>query len=511
MPPAPPVGPPVNPFAAPPRDAEPAPRPFGSSEGMPGLPGLPQGPGNPFASEPRGLAGPDSFSPPEQRPANFGGDSLAGFPGAPAPAPGGDAPRGPQPPAGGDRNPFRAAPRSELNLGSQQPPPFPPAPQAPPQSPVAPSQQPQSDPFGQSGQNPAPPARAAESTGQLPRIRDVGSTGQFPAVGSGDTPQFPAVSNTGTFPAMPTSQASAPPQAPPIAQPQQPQSLPQRASDDTGQFRLSPSAGRRALGGPAQPEPGGSGEYTVAERLFAADPLPPAPATDERLPIFEAMESEWFRRRDEARAQAAQNLQAAGAPAPAPARAEAPAAVQQIEAPAPLLEDSAAKPSAAPLPGRAPHTPAAPAPQVTAPRLTTPEAPSIQPTSPVSSAAAPTSAGDMPMESPVPSSQPATEEGRTPQPAAWSSPGDEGWRAAQAAAKPVAAGLTQKGLPKRVPKSNLVPGSAGGTGAAKATPPPLPARSAEDVRGKLSSFHRGLRQGRDAASGQGEPTPEGEH
>jgi hypothetical protein len=94
----------------------------------------------------------------------------------------------------------------------------------------------------------------------------------------------------------------------------------------------------------------------------------------------------------------------------------------------------------------------------------------------------------------------------------WSSPGDEGWKAAQAAAKPVAAGLTQKGLPKRVPKSNLVPGSAGGTGAAKATPPAMPARSAEEVRGKLSSFHRGLRQGRDAATGQGGDQPtEGEN
>jgi hypothetical protein len=80
----------------------------------------------------------------------------------------------------------------------------------------------------------------------------------------------------------------------------------------------------------------------------------------------------------------------------------------------------------------------------------------------------------------------------------WDSPGDEGWRAAQAASKPVAAGLTPKGLPKRVPKSNLVPGSAGGNGAAKAAPPLAP-RSAEEVRGKLSSFHRGLRQGRDAA------------
>ena len=88
----------------------------------------------------------------------------------------------------------------------------------------------------------------------------------------------------------------------------------------------------------------------------------------------------------------------------------------------------------------------------------------------------------------------------------WTSPGDEGWKAAQAAAKPVAAGLTQKGLPKRVPKSNLVPGSAGGSGAAKATPPIIPPRSADAVRGRLSSFHQGLRQGRGAA-GTGEQEP----
>jgi hypothetical protein len=92
---------------------------------------------------------------------------------------------------------------------------------------------------------------------------------------------------------------------------------------------------------------------------------------------------------------------------------------------------------------------------------------------------------------------------------AWSSPGDEGWKAAQAAAKPVAAGLTQKGLPKRVPKSNLVPGSAGGMGAAKATPPIIPPRSADAVRGRLSSFHQGLRQGRDAAQGDQEPGQDG--
>jgi hypothetical protein len=81
----------------------------------------------------------------------------------------------------------------------------------------------------------------------------------------------------------------------------------------------------------------------------------------------------------------------------------------------------------------------------------------------------------------------------------WQSPGDEGWRAAEAAKKPVAAGLTPKGLPKRVPRSNLVPGSADGTGAAKANPMPIPARSADAVRSRLASFHQGLRQGREVA------------
>ena len=474
--PAPPVGPPVNPFSAPSHEELPA-SPFGSPEppslpaapfGAEGLPGRPQPQGgqNPFAGEPRNHGGPFV---PEQPPGAPGAPGSDRGPGAGAPplAPG---------------NPFRAAPRNDLNLGAPPPQQFQ---QQPPQQP---------DPLERSGQlpplpgrpapeqPPAPPVRPSEATGQLPRIRDVGNTGQFPAV-----------RNTGQLPVVPPA-----PQPPAVAPGPQPPALPQSSSDDTGEFRLS-AGGRRAIGGPAQgADPSGSGEYSVAERLFAADPLPPAPATDERLPIFEAMESEWFRRRDEARAQAAQNL------------------TPRVEAPAPA-------PAVQPLPPRA-ELPSAPAP-IAAPRpepllpsagTTTPDAPStIQPTPSAPATAAPTSAGDMPMESPLPGRQPATDAPSTPQPAgagsaAWSSPGDEGWRAAQAAAKPVAAGLTQKGLPKRVPKSNLVPGSAGGTGAAKATPPAMPARSAEEVRGKLSSFHRGLRQGRDAATGQGEQTPESE-
>jgi hypothetical protein len=65
----------------------------------------------------------------------------------------------------------------------------------------------------------------------------------------------------------------------------------------------------------------------------------------------------------------------------------------------------------------------------------------------------------------------APEPAREPAPE-WSSPADAGWRAAQALKNPAQAGQTQAGLPRRTPKANLVPGRAGGTGAARAVPPP---------------------------------------
>ena len=42
----------------------------------------------------------------------------------------------------------------------------------------------------------------------------------------------------------------------------------------------------------------------------------------------------------------------------------------------------------------------------------------------------------------------------------WSSPSDEGWRAAASVHQPSSAGVTSAGLPKRVPRANLVPGAA---------------------------------------------------
>ncbi len=77
----------------------------------------------------------------------------------------------------------------------------------------------------------------------------------------------------------------------------------------------------------------------------------------------------------------------------------------------------------------------------------------------------------------------------------WSaSAADEGWRAAEAAYAPASAGVTGSGLPKRVPKANLIPGTVGG--AAAVVPP---ARSPSQARERLASFQRGTRDGRAAA------------
>jgi signal transduction histidine kinase len=93
---------------------------------------------------------------------------------------------------------------------------------------------------------------------------------------------------------------------------------------------------------------------------------------------------------------------------------------------------------------------------------------------------------------PQPQLQPA-------QAAAWTSPADEGWRAAEVVATPAAGETTQAGLPKRVPRANLVPGSVGGGDHEGTAPQSAPARTAEDIRSRMSSLQRGVREGRAAA------------
>ena len=78
----------------------------------------------------------------------------------------------------------------------------------------------------------------------------------------------------------------------------------------------------------------------------------------------------------------------------------------------------------------------------------------------------------------------------------WNSPADEGYRAARIVASPEASETTTAGLPKRVPRANLVPGSVGGGGEETEAAPP--ARSAETIRNRMSSFQRGVREARAA-------------
>ena len=87
----------------------------------------------------------------------------------------------------------------------------------------------------------------------------------------------------------------------------------------------------------------------------------------------------------------------------------------------------------------------------------------------------------------------------------WSSPGDDGYRAAEAVKAPTSDGTTRNGLPKRAPGANLVPGTAA-VPAASGTPPRLkPKRSATDNRNRFASYQRGLGEGR-AAAASGNPS-----
>jgi signal transduction histidine kinase len=85
----------------------------------------------------------------------------------------------------------------------------------------------------------------------------------------------------------------------------------------------------------------------------------------------------------------------------------------------------------------------------------------------------------------------------------WHSPADEGWRAASALAAEQEYSVTDTGLPKRVPMSQLVPGGVD-RGAAMAN-----RRTPEAVRGLLAAYHRGVQRGRSQQNKSHDPkTPE---
>ncbi|WP_030433696.1 nitrate- and nitrite sensing domain-containing protein [Allokutzneria albata] len=191
--------------------------------------------------------------------------------------------------------------------------------------------------------------------------------------------------------------------------------------------------------------------------------IPRDDAPTERLPIYEEILSQWF--------QAAEPKQAA------PAR--------EMPLGEPALSATVDEPLAQPTPAQQAPAEPEPAPQPKQEALPKRQravrsAPADQPAAPAQEAAPP----------------------RMPQ-SVWQSPGDEGWEAANSLLNnPVSQGVTAAGLPKRVPKAQLVPGSAAPRPQAPAGAPaaraPQTSRTPDNVRGRMSSFQQGLRRGRHA-------------
>ncbi|MFF9408971.1 nitrate- and nitrite sensing domain-containing protein [Streptomyces anandii] len=251
-----------------------------------------------------------------------------------------------------------------------------------------------SDVFGAASQNPA-------STGQfaVPEAYDASSTGQFPAA---QAPQAYDNGSTGQY-AQPGYDPSS-----------------------TGRHALPGGQDPSSTGQFERPQPGGPADFggrrpPAAQRPARQEPeaLPPATGPgDGRTPLYDTLETNWFR---------GGRQQQPSAPAP------------QQQAPA------------------APQTPTGPQ--------------------------------------------------RTAASAAWrSSPNDDLVRQAERVRQPAAGGVTTSGLPRRVPRANLVPGTAQQQ---QHQSGPQVSRAPDDVRGRLTNLRRGIAQGRQAGNGQtgGFPSP----
>ncbi|MFJ7336074.1 nitrate- and nitrite sensing domain-containing protein [Streptomyces sp. NPDC101110] len=89
---------------------------------------------------------------------------------------------------------------------------------------------------------------------------------------------------------------------------------------------------------------------------------------------------------------------------------------------------------------------------------------------------------------------------RSAAPAGWrTSPNDDLVRQAERVRQPAAGGITTSGLPRRVPRANLVPGTAQQQTHQSG---PQVSRAPDDVRGRLTNLRRGIAQGRQAGSTQ---------
>ncbi len=85
----------------------------------------------------------------------------------------------------------------------------------------------------------------------------------------------------------------------------------------------------------------------------------------------------------------------------------------------------------------------------------------------------------------------------------WHTAADEGWQAAASLAEDQDFTVTETGLPRRVPMSQLVPGGIDTTTTSTASH----RRTPESVRGLLAAYHRGVQRGRTRSDDPKTPEP----
>jgi hypothetical protein len=200
--------------------------------------------------------------------------------------------------------------------------------------------------------------------------------------------------------------------------------------------------------------------------------LPPAPTRgDEPTPIFSSIESDWFRTGQAERMQqihVEQGLRGQQAPPPRPVGRTAPPQRPRTDR------------SSGPAPAGGPQ------------RLSGGPQPAVQATSAPGGPAAPGGAQNGAQAPSAPAAQPLPRE--TPN---WrTSPNDALRQRAEAIREPTAGGVTPSGLPRRVPRANLVAGGAAPQQAPQGGP--QVSRAPDDVRGRLTNLRRGIQQGRQA-------------
>jgi hypothetical protein len=219
--------------------------------------------------------------------------------------------------------------------------------------------------------------------------------------------------------------------------------------------------------------------------------LPPAASPgDGRSPIFESLESDWFRRQAAERGEAPR---AAAVPEPAEEpRPDTGAPAQTSAFPGGSAFGGGSAFSGGSAFGSGAGTGAASGSRFSGMRRVAPQPVAPQPPAP--QPAAPQPPAPRPPQPEAPQRARAEEEWRP-------SPNDERWRRAEQVKEPAAGGITPSGLPRRVPRANLVPGTA------QQTPQtgPQVSRAPDDVRGRLTNLRRGIQQGRTAGSGPGRP------